>query len=165
MRHDGSLNGSENGCDFQLHHDAWGRLVLTQHGIEHVGVEPVRAFPLSAAAAGLAICDAEGREILWIDRLDDLPHPVRRLLEDHLARREFVPILRRIVHVSSPVMPAEWDVETDRGRTRFVVNSEDDVHRLDDRRALIADSHGVRYLIADTRALDSASRRVLERYL
>jgi hypothetical protein len=166
MQGDTPLDGHPSDQDFQLHHDAWGRLVLTDaSGATHVGVEPVRAFPLSDAGRGISICDAQGHEILWIDRLDDLAGPVRRLLEEHLARREFVPVIRRIVHISSPIMPAEWEVETDRGATRFVINSEDDVHRLDDHRALIADSHGIRYLVRDVASFDTASRRILERYL
>jgi hypothetical protein len=166
MQRDISVNGRHGQCDFEIRHDAWGRLVLTDNsGREHVAVEPVRAFPLSEADHGLSICDVDGHEIVWIYQLEDLPAATRRLLEEHLARREFVPVVRRIVHVSSPIMPAEWEIETDRGWTRFVINSEDDVHRLDDHRALLADSHGVRYLIADVRQLDAASRRVLERYL
>ena len=166
MQSDRLADGQHELRGFQLHHDAWGRLVLTDaSGAVHVGAEPVRAFPLSDADRGISICDAQGHEIVWIDRLDDLPASVRRLLEEHLGRREFVPVIRRLVRVSSPIMPAEWEVETDRGITRFVVNSEDDVHRLDDRRALVADSHGIRYLIPDVPSLDATSRRTLERYL
>jgi hypothetical protein len=54
---------------------------------------------------------------------------------------------------------------TSRGPTPFRLNSEDDVHRLDGRRAMIKDAHGIRYLISDTHALDAASRRLLELYL
>jgi hypothetical protein len=63
------------------------------------------------------------------------------------------------------VEPSEWEVETDRGPTRFILNNEDDVRRLDDQRALVIDASGIRYLIPDLRSLDAASRRVLERYL
>ena len=66
---------------------------------------------------------------------------------------------------SAVVEPSEWEVETDRGRTRFLLKSEDDVHPLDECTALITDAHGVRYLIPDTRQLDPASRRRLERFL
>ena len=133
-------------------------------GRQYVGVEPVRSFPISDPGRGISVCDAEGHELVWVERLDDLPAPVRRLLEDHLARREFLPVLRRIRKIST-LEPSEWEVETDRGATRFVLNSEDDVRRLDDRRALIIDAHGIRYFIPDTQALDPASRRLLERYL
>jgi hypothetical protein len=151
---------------FRLHHDAWGRLVLTDAaGREHVGVHPVRAFPISDPGCGIAVCDADGHELVWIERLDELAESVRRVLEDDLARREFVPQVRRILRVSAPVEPSEWEVETDRGRTRFVLPSEDNVFRLEDGRALLIDAHGIRYLIPDTRALDATSRRLLERYL
>jgi hypothetical protein len=56
-------------------------------------------------------------------------------------------------------------VETDRGRVRFVLNTADEVRRLDDRRAMVIDAHGIRYLINDMEDLDLASRRLLERYI
>jgi hypothetical protein len=150
--------------DLQLHHDAWGRLVLRMDGREHVGVVPVRAFPLSDPANGLAICDADGRELLWIDELASLPGPVRAVLEGELARREFVPVICHIIRASA-VEPSEWEVDTDRGRTTFLLEGEDDVHPLDGHRALLTDANGLRYLIPDVRALDAHSRRLLERYL
>jgi hypothetical protein len=166
MRHDGSANGSSGPRPFHLHHDAWGRLVLTEaDGRVYAGVEPVRAFPVSDPAHGIAVVDAEGHEVVWIDDLDALPAAVRAVLEEEFRRREFVPVLRRVVRVSAPVEPSEWEVETDRGPARFTLNSEDDVRRLGEHRALVIDAHGVRYLIPDLRTLDAASRHALERYL
>jgi hypothetical protein len=165
MTHDGSTNGHAL-APFALHHDSWGRLVLTEPGgRQHVGVEPVRAFPVSDPTHGIALCDAAGLEVAWIESLDALPPPVRQVLEEALALREFVPVLRRVVGISAPAEPSEWEVETDRGPTRFVLNGEDDVRRLAGHRALITDARGIRYLIPDLRALDSVSRRLLERYL
>jgi hypothetical protein len=46
-----------------------------------------------------------------------------------------------------------------------VLKAEDDVRRLGPNQALILDSSGVRYLIADIKGLDGPSRRVLERYV
>ena len=43
-------------------------------------------------------------------------------------------------------------METDRGETTFLLDSEDDVRRLGDYKALFIDTHGIRYLIPDTRA-------------
>jgi hypothetical protein len=152
--------------DFQLRHDPWGRLVLIDvNGIEHVGVTAVRSFPVSAPNEGLAIVSASGGELLWVPRLADLPDQQRELLETELAEREFVPIVRRILRITSTIEPAEWEVETDRGVTTFLLKSDDDIRRLDGDRAHIIDASGVRYLIPDTRRLDSYSRRVLERYL
>lgn len=164
-----SIMNSRNGAPpnpFQLHTDPLGRLVLTDaQGVAHVGVEPVRAFPITDPGHDISICDAEGRELLWIDDVEQVPQPTRRLLEDSLARRQFLPTLLRIVEVSGAIEPCEWEVETDRGRTRFSLRSEEDVRRLAGQRAIVTDAHGVRYLIPDVRALDAASRRILERYL
>jgi hypothetical protein len=151
---------------FRLAVDGWGRLVLTDEaGREHTGVEPVRAFPLSSPEQGVSLCDGEGREVVWIDDLAQLPGEVRHLVEERLAGREFVPIIRQVVSISAAVEPSEWEVETDRGRTRFLLKNEDDVHALDEHRALVTDGHGIRYLIPDIRQLGSASRRLLERFL
>jgi hypothetical protein len=164
------LNGTRNGqavCQpFSLHHDAWGRLVLTDaEGCEHSGIEFVRAFPLSDSRHFIAVCDEQGRELMWLADLEALPAQLAHQIEEELAKREFVPIIQRIVRISAAVEPSEWEVETDRGRTSFVLDSEDDVHELDEHRALITDAHGIRYLIRDLRRLDSRSRHLLERFL
>ena len=152
--------------NFTLYHDAFGRLVFTAPGAEpQVGVEPVRAFPLSAPDHGLSIRSARGREVAWIDNLADLPTDVRRIVDDELTRREFMPTLTHIHRVSAATEPSEWDVETDRGRTRFVLNSEEDIHRLGPDKAMLIDAQGVRYLIPAVKSLDAASRRILEQYL
>jgi len=150
---------------FQLHRDAFDRLVLTDaDGRILVGVEPVRAFPISSPQEWLSIVDAEGREVLCIREFGDLQSEVRSILEEELSRREFVPIIQRITGVMDDVDPSEWHVETDRGPTSFLLDSEDDVRRLGPYKALFIDTHGIRYLIPDTRVLDYASRRILDRY-
>ena len=71
---------------FQLHRNAHGRLVLTlADGTEHAGVLPVRAFPLAAPDEGLSLVGAGGQELLWIERLADLPAQPRSLLQEELA--------------------------------------------------------------------------------
>jgi hypothetical protein len=151
---------------FGLYHDEWGQLVLIDaEGIRHVGVTPVRAFPFSAADLWFSITDASGRELVCIEDPSCLSPAVREVLKGDLARREFVPVIHRIIRVSSILEPCEWLVDTDRGRTTFVLRAEDDVRRLGPNQALILDSSGVRYLIPDIKSLDTASRRVLERYV
>jgi Domain of unknown function (DUF1854) len=153
-------------ADFQLEHDAFGRLVFIEtDGTRHAGVTPVRGFPISDPGRGISLISAEGHELAWIDDLAAVAPANRQAIEDEMANREFVPQIRRILHVSMPSEPCEWDVETDRGRTKFVLKSEDDVRQLDSRRAMIIDAHGIRYLIPDPSQLDRFSRRILERYL
>jgi Domain of unknown function (DUF1854) len=152
--------------ELRLYHDAWGKLVAcTPDGVEHRDAYAIRAFPITDPMHGISLCDAEGHEIAWIDSLELLPRVLRRVLESELARRHFLPVLTRIVSVAGSSEPTQWEVETDRGTARFTLKSEEDVHRLADHRALIADANGLRYLIPDTRNLDSRSRRLLERYI
>jgi hypothetical protein len=151
---------------FGLYHDQWGQLVLIDaEGARHMGVTPVRMFPFSDPAHWVSIVTAHGREIVCIEDLAELSDPVREVLEADLSRREFVPVIEGIVSVSSILEPCEWLVDTDRGRTAFVLKAEDDVRRLGPNQALILDASGVRYLIDDIASLDRASRRVLERYV
>jgi hypothetical protein len=151
--------------DFRLDHDAWGRLVLTEaSGKQSVGVEPIPSFPISDSERWISICDAQGRELLCVDDLAQLPEDVRRVLIEELARRSFIPRIKRIHRVSGHD-PSQWDVETDRGAKSFLIRSDDDVRRLGPYRCMLVDAHGIRFLIPDTRQLDDSSRRTLERYL
>ncbi len=152
--------------EFNLSRDPFGRMVLVDaEGHRHVGIEPVRAFPISNPKRWISLCDAEGREILALPDLEVLPDAVRRPIEEELALREFVPLVRRIVQVSVDTFPADWDVLTDRGPTRFTIDNEDDVRRLGPAGVMITDARRIRYQIPDVSALDGQSRRLLERFL
>jgi len=152
---------------FSLHRDAWGQLVLTDAGgRQTVGVENARAFPISSPEGFIFICDAEGRELMCLEDLSALPADLRAVIEDELAQREFMPVVVGIDKVLAETHPSEWHVETDRGRTTFLMEDSDvDVRRLGPNRLLLVDAHGVRYLIPDVRKLDAPSRRILDRYL
>ena len=151
---------------FQLERDAFGRLVLIDaEGNRHVGVVPVRAFPLTAPDDGISLVGAYGRELVWIDRMDDLPPEQRLLLEEDLRTRDFAPVLLKLHGVSSFGVPSTWRVSTDRGESSFVLKAEEDIRRLEDGELLIASAHGVQFRIPDVKALDRASRKLLERFL
>jgi hypothetical protein len=151
---------------FDLERDAFGCLVLTDaQGERHVGVTPVRAFPLSAPGEGISLVGSEGRELVWIDRVEVLPTQTRALLEEELAVRDFAPTLLKLHKVSSFGVPSTWTVSTDRGDTSFVLKAEEDIRRLEGGALLIASAHGVQFRIPDTKTLDRASRKLLERFL
>ncbi|MEI7465433.1 MAG: DUF1854 domain-containing protein [Burkholderiales bacterium] len=155
-----------NEAPFQLERDAHGRLVLTTaDGTRHQGVVPVRAFPIAAPNEGLSLVDGDGREVAWVDALDKLPSPLRALITEELLSREFNPVIRRIVSVSTFSTPSIWQVDTDRGVTSFVLKGEEDIRRLNDGALWIADSHGIQFIVRDRRALDRRSRRLLGRFL
>ncbi|RJP64807.1 MAG: DUF1854 domain-containing protein [Comamonadaceae bacterium] len=161
------MNDSTAGAPgWRLHRNAFGRLVLVdEQGLEHVGVVPVRAFPIGAPDEGLSLLGSDGHELVWVDRLAELPAELRTLLAEELAQREFTPVIQRIRAVSTFSTPSTWQVDTDRGATSFVLRSEDDIRRLEDQALLILASHGVTFAVRDRLALDAHSRRLLDRFL
>ena len=152
--------------EFQLSRNAFGRLVFVgADGVAREGIVPVRAFPVSAPAAGVALVSDDGRELAWVDTLGELPIATRTLVEEELAKNEFMPEIRRISGVSSYATPSTWRVETDRGDTDLVLKGEEDIRRLGADALLVVDRHGIQFLIRDLQALDRASRRILDRFL
>lgn len=152
--------------DFTLSRDAYGQLVLTaENGDHHVGITPVRAFPIGAPDEGIALVNAEGHEVGWVERIADLPPALGELVEEELASREFVPEINQIIDVSSFACPSTWQVVTNRGNAVLLLKGEEDIRRLTQTRLLVADTHGIQFLIRDTGTLDRHSRKLLDRFL
>jgi hypothetical protein len=140
-----------------------GRLdFIAADGHRHADVDVVRAFPVTAPAGPVSIVSTDGDELAWIDALSALEQPVRGLLEQALAQREFLPVIERIVAVSDGE-PTEWSVVTDRGPRRFTVAHVEDIAYAPDGGAFITDNVGVRYRIGSVAKLDGRSRRLLDR--
>ncbi len=152
--------------NFTLTRTLLGRLTLTtQDGQTHDDVVPVRAFPIAAPDEGIALVSMDGHELAWVDRLQELPDDLRDLIAAELASREFMPEIHRIKQVSTFATPSTWQVETDRGDTQLTLKGEEDIRRLPGGVLLIADSHGVQFLIRDLLALDRHSCKLLDRFL
>ena len=153
--------------DYQLQRDAFGRLqLIDRDGIAHESVVPVRAFPITSPDQGMALVDPHGHELAWINSLSELPEELRQMVEAELASREFMPVISRIVSVSSFATPSTWTIVTNHGDTELVLKGEEDIRRLEGRRKLmIASEEGIHFLVPDVQALDKASRKLLERFL
>lgn len=153
-------------ADFSLTRNNAGRLVLNaSDGTMHDGVFPVRAFPISAPTEGLSLIGENGHELAWVASLEALPKATRSLIEEELARREFMPEISRISQVSSFATPSTWQVKTNRGDTELALKAEDHIRRLTHTSLLITDGHGVNFLIRDIEQLDKHSRKLLDRFL
>ncbi|QOY93446.1 DUF1854 domain-containing protein [Massilia sp. UMI-21] len=151
---------------FQLRRDAFGKLVLTTpEGEEHLGVIPVRAFPIQAPTRGISMVREGGKEVAWIDDLDTLPEQVRHLIQEEIEGREFIPEIEHIKEVSSFATPCTWYVRTDRGDTEFVLKVDEDIRRIGEASLLISDSHGINFLVRDMFHIDKHSRKILDRFL
>ena len=150
---------------FTLERNAFGRLVLKVGEQVWDNVLPVRAFPIYAPDEGIALVSPDGHERVWIDSLDQVDEPARRLIEEELAGREFTPVINRLVSVSGFATPSTWQVDTDRGETSFVLKGEEFIRRLTPTRLLITDAQGVHYLVPDLGGLDRVSRKIIDRFL
>jgi hypothetical protein len=151
---------------FQLRRDSFGKLVLTNAGGEEfVGVAPVRSFPIQAPQKGISLVREGGKEVAWVEDLADLPADVRALVTEELEGREFMPEIVRIKDVSSFATPCTWYVDTDRGTTEFVLKVDEDIRRVGEACLLIADSHGIHFLVRDMHHIDKHSRKILDRFL
>jgi Domain of unknown function (DUF1854) len=149
----------------QLERDALGQLVLIDaNGERHVGVYPVRAYPITAPVAGIGIMNQSGKEVCWFPDATLIPAAELALLEEELAAREFIPVIEKITKVSTFATPSIWDIETDRGPTRIRLKGEEDIRRIAGNTLLIADSNGLQFLIKDSTQLDKISKKLLDRF-
>jgi len=151
---------------FKLRRDSFGKLIITlENGEEHVGVTPVRAFPIQAPTKGISLVRDGGKEVAWIDDLAEMPEDIRQLVREEIEGREFIPEIVRIKEVSSFATPCTWFVETDRGDTQFVLKADEDIRRIGEASLLVADSHGINFLVRDMVRIDKHSRKILDRFL
>jgi ATP-binding cassette, subfamily B, bacterial len=129
-----------------------------------VGVYPIRCFPLTDPYHYVSLVDASGHERACIESLADLLPEQRQAVELVLRLREFIPLIERIERITAFPSYSLWNVQTDRGITRFTLGQEDHVRRLGPRQFVISDADGLRYMIKDIKKLDGRSRSLLGRF-
>jgi hypothetical protein len=152
--------------NFQLSRNNFGKLVLTtEEGEVHEGVAPVRAFPIQAPDKGISMVLGDGKEVGWIADIAGLAPQVRELVQDELEGREFMPEILSVKQVSSFATPCTWFVTTDRGDTEFTLKGEEDIRRVGASSLLVADNHGIHFLIRDMYGIDKKTRSILDRFL
>jgi hypothetical protein len=151
---------------FTLAFDSFGKLVVTMaDGTKHVGAVVARAFPIKAPDQNISILSAEGKELAWVESLNDLPERECNLVSQALQAREFMPEILSLEGVNSFSTPSVWRVQTTRGPTQLVLKGEEDIRRLSTNTLIVADAHGVQFLIRDLPSLDRHTRKLLDRFL
>ena len=126
---------------------------------------PVRAFTSQAPSEGISMVLSDGKEVAWIDALAEMPADIRELVADELEGREFMPEILRVISVTSFATPCTWTVATDRGHTEFLLKGQEDIRRIGPTSLLIADNHGIHFLIRDMFTIDRHTRKILDRFL
>jgi hypothetical protein len=124
-----------------------------------VAVRPAWTRPVSARGAEVSFLDTDKHEVLMIESLDCLDPESRAIAEAELDKRYLIPRITKVHRTEAHFGNRYWDVETDRGRTRFALR---EPHRnatwLGDDRVILRDTLGNRYEIHSFCELDAASR-------
>ena len=124
----------------------------------HTKAVVVRAFPIAEPDHSISILGAEGKELVWIHDLSTVSPANKQAIDRALQMREFMPEILRLDSVNSFSTPSTWRVQTSRGPTAFVL-------KLSTNTLIVADAHGVQFLIRDLPALDRHTRKLLDRFL
>lgn len=134
-------------------------------GSVHSSVTVVRAFPILAPDEAISVIDVEGHELCWIEQVAELNQRLRDAVVLALQTREFMPEILNVERVSSYATPSVWTVQTNRGKCEFTLKGEEDIRRVSAKTLIVADAHGVQFLIRDLPLLNAASRKLLDRFL
>jgi hypothetical protein len=132
----------------------------------YLQVRLARAFPLSRADEYIGLRDEKDKDIGMMRTLMGIDRDSRKLIDEELARRYFVPCVQKIINLTEEAGNVTWEVETDKGRRKFIVqNMRESLFTIGPNRYLLTDKDGVRYEFPDVNQLEmpSAGGRVAQR--
>ncbi len=132
----------------------------------HLKVSVLRAFPLSEPSSFLSVRDGANEEVGMIVDPAGLSDENRKLVDEDLARRYFVPAVQRILSAKEHFGTVDWEIETDRGVCRLTTrNLGENVQRPAPGRIILSDVDGNRYDIRNIVELDLNSQQLLFRHM
>ena len=156
-------------ADMQVRRSERGQLELRlAEGTVYPNVSIIPAFPISRPNRFIYFQSEEGEELGLLMEPRRLDRESRELVLAQADQAYFMPRITRIVRVEERmgIGIAQWEVETDRGYSRFdVVSRAESVWFVGKDRLVIRDADGNRYLIEDLSVLDRRSRRLADLYL
>jgi Domain of unknown function (DUF1854) len=153
-------------AEFELISDSKGALTLKRPGEEDsANVRVRRAFPWSSPSHHVSIRSGEGKELVLIEDLAELPEAQRSLIERALRESTFIPRITRILECDTRFGHQYWRVHTDAGAVEFRVQEREDIRFLPDGRFTVKDADGNLYELPRLEALDEQSRRAVEKLL
>ncbi len=133
------------------------------------GVYAAYAFPVEYPDRYISMLQSTGEkdvEIGVIGDLNEFPAADAALVRQALARRYFIHTITRINHVGWKYGLISFDVETDKGGSRFFMRwSQDRAVDYGGRGKVIIDLENNRYLIPDIEKLSPGERADFQRYI
>ncbi|MDR3687933.1 MAG: DUF1854 domain-containing protein [Fimbriimonas sp.] len=125
-----------------------------------------RAFPLSNPNLYVSILDGAGKEQGVLRTTHGLDAESMAIFNEQLDRRYFTPHISRIDGLRSEAGMWRFDVQTQRGATRFYVrNWRDSAHETTPGRWQIMSVDGARFEILKLEDLDVKSLRLMDQLL
>jgi len=151
----------------RFRHRPGGNLQLeVQDDCCYLSVRATRCFPFSDPRHYIAIIYGKNEEVGALKGLRKLDAESRRLVEEDLERRYFIPVITRVVAAREESGVSYWEVETSRGPREFVVRGmRDSLTELEEHRMLLTDVDGNRFEIPDYTQLGGRVFLLLDRHL
>lgn len=132
----------------------------------YLRAQVARAFPLSKPDTYIGLRDGSDKDIGMLVTLDGLDKDSRAIITEELERRYFVPRVGRIIDLKEDFGNYTFEVDTDRGERRFIVqNLRDSVQELSPGRVLLTDKDGTRYEVPSVSRLDPRHQAIFARAL
>ena len=129
-------------------------------------ISVARAFPLSDPEHYIGFLDGSGKDVGMLHDPAILDVESRKVVDDELAKRYFVPIVEKVVEVKEEFGTVYWTLETDRGQREVIVrNLRDNLQELSATRVIITDVDGNRFEFPDVTTLDTKSQGLILRNL
>lgn len=127
---------------------------------------PARAFPVSDPNHYIGFLDGAGKDIGLLKDPALLDEESRRVLDEELELRYFVPVVTKVRKAKIEFGAVYWSVDTTRGPRDIVVrNLRDNLQELSAVRVFVTDIEGNRYEFPNINELDPESLGIILRHL
>lgn len=147
-----------------------GFVGLKYDGAEFKRVSLRRALPVGRPLEYISVADHEDKEIGIIRDVEELSEEQRRIVSDELNRRYFCPEILEVKSVKDKLGYVYFELVLKVGEQVYQKNCavkdvSKNIRMLDDKRLIIFDVDGNRYIIGSLPGLDGKSFKRLEPYL
>jgi len=143
-----------------------GFLALKYRDAEYKRVKLSRAVPFTQPYEYISVADMESKEIGIIRNVAALSRDMQTLVREELENRYFCPEVTYITSVKEKMGYLYFEVKIGEYKKIFAVKDiTRNIKMLDEKRLVITDVDGNRFLISDLFQMSAKNRRKLEPYL
>ena len=157
-----------DGSNSAFHRTDGGFLSLDFDGRTYPHVVVMSAFPFSDPNRYVSVRESDEKhaEIGIIKDLADLDGNTAAAIKEQLQLRRFTPKITRIFSAKDKGGFTAFDVDTDRGRCKFIIRSgTDSVIRLSDTRLIFCDIDSNRFEVENVADLPKKEQKKLDLYI